>query len=69
MSHTCRGTVNLAGAFIDPVDATHFVISNGQSQVYHLRASNNVEKQKWLTMLQLSKAKAIKSMESGETAV
>ena len=29
MAHTCRGTVNLAGAFIDTIDATNFVITNG----------------------------------------
>lgn len=33
MVHTCRGTVNLAGAFIDTIDATNFVITNGPSQV------------------------------------
>ena len=29
MSHTCRGTVNLAGAFIDTIDSTNFVVTNG----------------------------------------
>ena len=29
MAHTCRGTVNLAGAFIDNIDSTNFVITNG----------------------------------------
>ena len=57
--------MNLAGAFIDPIDATHFVVSNGQSQVYHLRAGNSEEKQRWVTALTLAKTKAIKSMESG----
>ena len=33
MAHTCRGTINLAGAAIDAIDATHFVITNGPSQV------------------------------------
>ncbi len=66
MTHTCRGTVNLAGAFIDPIDVTHFVVSNGKSQVYHLRAVNEKEKQCWMTALSLAKAKAIKSMESGQ---
>ena len=36
MVHTCRGTVNLAGAFIDTIDATNFVITNGPSQVWDL---------------------------------
>ena len=33
MAHTCRGTINLAGAAIDAIDTTHFVITNGPSQV------------------------------------
>lgn len=33
MAHTCRGTINLAGACIDTVDSTHFVVTNGASQV------------------------------------
>ena len=62
----CRGTVNLAGAFIDTIDSTNFVITNGPSQVYYLRALNEVERQRWVTALELAKAKAIKNMESGE---
>lgn len=65
MAHTCRGTVNLAGAFIDTIDATNFVITNGPSQVYHLRALNEVERQRWVTTLELAKSKAIKNLESG----
>ena len=65
MAHTCRGTVNLAGAFVDSIDATDFVITNGPSQVYHLRALNEVERQRWVTALELAKAKAIKNLESG----
>ncbi len=65
MAHTCRGTVNLAGAFIDPIDSTQFIVTNGPSQVYHLRALNEVEKQRWVTALELAKAKAIKNLESG----
>ena len=29
MAHTCRGTVNLTGAFIDNIDTLNFVITNG----------------------------------------
>ncbi|CAI8052259.1 Oxysterol-binding protein 2 [Geodia barretti] len=29
MAHTCRGTVNLTAAFIDDIDSTNFVITNG----------------------------------------
>ena len=57
--------MNLAGAFIDAIDSTHFVITNGPSQVYHLRALNEVERQRWVTALELAKSKAIKNLESG----
>ena len=34
-------------------------------QVYYLRAINEGERQRWVTVLTLAKAKAIKHMESG----
>lgn len=64
MAHTCRGTINLAAAFIDTIDSTNFMITNGPSQVYHLRALNEVERQRWVTALELAKAKAIKKLDS-----
>ena len=66
MAHTCRGTINLAAAFIDSIDSTNFMITNGPSQVYHLRALNEVERQRWVTALELAKAKAIKKLDSGK---
>ena len=36
MAHTCKGTVNLAGAFIDTIDSCYFFITNGPSPVFHL---------------------------------
>jgi hypothetical protein len=66
MAHTCRGTINLAAAFIDTIDSTNFTITNGPSQVYHLRALNEVERQRWVTALELAKAKAIKKLDSGK---
>ncbi|KAI8494480.1 hypothetical protein Bbelb_277060 [Branchiostoma belcheri] len=65
MAHTCRGTINLAGAYIDVEDSCNFVISNGGTQCYHLKASSEVERQRWVTALELAKAKAIRLMESG----
>ncbi|XP_020601672.1 oxysterol-binding protein 1-like isoform X1 [Orbicella faveolata] len=66
MAHTCRGTINLAGAFIDSEDSCSFVISNGGTQVFYMRASSEVERQRWVTALELAKAKAIKMLESDE---
>lgn len=66
MLHTCRGTISLHGAVIHTEDSCNFVISNGGTQTFHLKASSEVERQKWVTALELAKAKAIRQLESGE---
>uniref|UniRef100_A0A8C9T3S6 Oxysterol-binding protein n=1 Tax=Scleropages formosus TaxID=113540 RepID=A0A8C9T3S6_SCLFO len=68
MGHTCRGTINLATANIVVEDSCNFVISNGGAQTYHLKASSEVERQRWITALELAKAKAVRMQaESGES--
>lgn len=64
MLHTCRGTISLHGAVIHTEDSCNFVISNGGTQTFHLKASSEVERQKWVTALELAKAKAIRQLES-----
>ncbi|KAL3270964.1 hypothetical protein HHI36_021467 [Cryptolaemus montrouzieri] len=64
MAHTCRGSISLHGALIYTVDASTFVISNGGTQTFHIRAASEVERQSWVTALELAKAKAIRIMES-----
>uniref|UniRef100_UPI0037E82BE8 oxysterol-binding protein 1 isoform X2 n=1 Tax=Semicossyphus pulcher TaxID=241346 RepID=UPI0037E82BE8 len=59
MGHTCRGTINLATANIAVEDSCNFVISNGGAQTYHLKASSEIERQRWITALELAKAKAV----------
>ena len=66
MAHRCRGTINLAAAFINTIDSTNFIVSNGPSQMYHLRAKDEVERQRWVTALELAKANAIKKLDSGQ---
>lgn len=67
MGHTCRGTINLATANIAVEDSCNFVISNGGAQTYHLKANSEVERQRWITALELAKAKAVHMQaESGE---
>uniref|UniRef100_A0AAY4A7L1 Oxysterol-binding protein n=1 Tax=Denticeps clupeoides TaxID=299321 RepID=A0AAY4A7L1_9TELE len=67
MGHTCRGTINLATANIAVEDSCNFVISNGGAQTYHLKASSEVERQRWITALELAKAKAVRMQaESGQ---
>ncbi|KAG1705475.1 Oxysterol-binding protein 1 [Nymphon striatum] len=64
MAHTCRGTISLQGAFIHTEDSCNFVITNGGTQTFHLKANSEVERQRWVTALELAKAKAIRIMES-----
>uniref|UniRef100_A0A803T399 Oxysterol-binding protein n=1 Tax=Anolis carolinensis TaxID=28377 RepID=A0A803T399_ANOCA len=59
MAHTCRGTINLSTAHIDTEDACNIVLSNG-GRTYHLKAASEVERQRWVTALELAKAKAIR---------
>jgi len=68
MAHTCRGTISLHGAIIHTEQySCNFVVSNGGgTQTFHLRAANEVERQKWVTALELAKAKAISLMESDD---
>jgi hypothetical protein len=66
MVHTCRGTISLHGAIIHTEDSCTFVISNGSTQTFHIKAANEVERQRWVTTLELAKAKAIRAMESGK---
>lgn len=69
MAHTCRGTINLATAHIDTEDACNIVLSSG-GRTYHLKASTEVERQRWVTALELAKAKAIRMMndQSGKSS-
>lgn len=67
MAHTCRGTISLHGAIIHTEgDSCTFVISNGGTQTFHVKASSEVERQRWVTALELAKAKAIRALESDE---
>lgn len=70
MAHTCRGTINLATAHIDTEDACNIVLNSG-GRTYHLKASSEVERQKWVTALELAKAKAIRMMneQSGKITI
>ncbi|XP_038648281.1 oxysterol-binding protein 2 isoform X3 [Scyliorhinus canicula] len=61
MGHTCRGTINLATTHIDVEDSCTFVLSDS-GRTYHLKASSEVERQRWVTALELAKSKAIRMM-------
>lgn len=65
MVHTCRGTISLHGAVIHTEDTCTFLVSNGGAQTFHIRAANEVERQTWVTALELAKVKAMQQVESG----
>lgn len=59
MDHTCRGAINLSNAHIQQNDdGVSFVVSNGGNQTFHLRASNDQERQRWISALETAKNKA-----------
>ncbi|XP_052270365.1 oxysterol-binding protein 1-like isoform X2 [Dreissena polymorpha] len=63
MTHTCRGTINLASAFITTADSCTIVISSGGNHTFHLKATSEVDRQKWITALELAKADAQRMLE------
>ena len=63
MAHTCRGTINLASAHIDTEDSCGILLCNG-ARTYHLKAGSEVDRQQWITVLELAKAKAIRVMKT-----
>ena len=64
MAHTCRGTINLAGAYVAIDGSCNFIVSNGGAQTFHLKASSEVKRQRWVTALELAKVKASQMMDS-----
>ncbi|XP_014662052.1 PREDICTED: oxysterol-binding protein 1-like isoform X2 [Priapulus caudatus] len=66
VAHTCRGTISLRGAFIHTEDSCNLTISNGGTRTFHLKAQSEVDRQRWVTALELAKAKSIRQMEDEE---
>ncbi|CAG2110463.1 unnamed protein product [Medioppia subpectinata] len=70
MSQSCRGTISLVSAVIHTEDSCNFVIANGgTTQTFHLRAANEIERQKWVTALELAKVRAIRLLDSEDDDV
>lgn len=66
ISQLCRGTISLNGATIHTEDSCTIVISNGGTQTFHLRATSEVERQRWVTELELAKAREIGHTNTGK---
>ncbi|XP_008571230.1 PREDICTED: oxysterol-binding protein 2 isoform X2 [Galeopterus variegatus] len=63
MAHTCRGTINLSSAHIDTEDSCGILLISG-ARTYHLKASSELDRQQWITALELAKAKAVRMMDT-----
>ncbi|XP_052510617.1 oxysterol-binding protein 2 [Budorcas taxicolor] len=63
MAHTCRATINLFTAHFDMEDSCGIMLTSG-GRTYHLKAGSEVERQQWITALELAKAKAVRMMSS-----
>lgn len=66
MSQNCRGAISLVSAMIHTEDSLTFVVSNGATQTFHLRASSEDERQKWTSALELAKVRAIRQMDADD---
>uniref|UniRef100_A0AAR2KZF3 Oxysterol-binding protein n=1 Tax=Pygocentrus nattereri TaxID=42514 RepID=A0AAR2KZF3_PYGNA len=65
MAHTCRGTISLATVHIEVGDTCHLVLTSG-GRNYHLKASSEVECQRWVSALQQAKANATQMMHQSD---
>ncbi|XP_063082003.1 oxysterol-binding protein 2 isoform X3 [Cavia porcellus] len=63
MAHTCRGTINLATVHIGMEDSCGILLTSG-ARNYHLKGSSEVDRQQWITALELAKAKAVRMMDT-----
>lgn len=64
MNQSCRGAIKLVSAVFHAEDNLNFVVANGSTQAFHLRASNEMERTKWVSALELAKVRAIRQMDA-----
>ncbi|VDM84383.1 unnamed protein product, partial [Strongylus vulgaris] len=66
VGQSCRGSINLQEARILSDKVTNNIVISASSQTFHLKALNDVDRQKWLSALEYSRHRAIKQAESDE---
>ncbi|PIO64383.1 hypothetical protein TELCIR_13990 [Teladorsagia circumcincta] len=66
VGQSCRGSINLQEARILSDKITNNIVISASSQTFHLKAGNDVDRQKWLSALEYSRHKAIRQAESDE---
>ncbi|VUZ53036.1 unnamed protein product [Hymenolepis diminuta] len=62
VSHTCMGTIDLTNITISPKGSGNsFILREVRGRSYHLRALNEQDKRRWISVLTTAKSKLIQS--------
>ncbi|GAV03941.1 hypothetical protein RvY_14300-2 [Ramazzottius varieornatus] len=61
-----RGSIRLKGASVSTEESYSFAIHKPGDQTFHLKASSEVERQRWVTAIELAKTRAGKGDDSSE---
>ena len=59
-----RGSIRLKGTRISTEETLTFAVHKAGDQTFHLKASSEVERQRWITAIELAKTRALKGEES-----
>ncbi|OTF77643.1 oxysterol-binding protein 1-like protein, partial [Euroglyphus maynei] len=62
-NQSCRGSIHLESAILHSYDSCSFDISSGPKTI-HLRAHNEVDKQQWISAIELAKVRLIRQMDA-----
>lgn len=62
-NQSCRGSIHLESAILHSYDSCSFDISSGPKTI-HLRAHNEVDKQNWISAIELAKVRLIRQMDA-----
>lgn len=62
-NQSCRGSIHLESAILHSYDSCSFDVSSGP-KTFHLRAHNEVEKQNWISAIELAKVRLIRQMDA-----
>ncbi|CCD31139.1 Oxysterol-binding protein [Caenorhabditis elegans] len=66
VGHTCRGSINLQEARVHTDKTTSCIVISGQSQTFHVKPQNEMDRQQWTNSLEYMRHKAITRAESEE---
>jgi hypothetical protein len=65
---SARGLITMNDAMVHTEQAANFVVAQRHGTTFHLKAASEVDRQRWVTALELAKHRAIKAQEAEEEA-